>query len=116
LRSRWGSRLSADYLAFLQSADGAYLDHFELWSTAEVLADNYRAEEFGPHLVFVGSNLGGELFAFDERSQSGEVSMVAAVSDWLTDAVVVARDFPHLLERMERSIVNDAYSLLQRDW
>jgi hypothetical protein len=103
-------------LAFLEKPNGASLDHFQIWSAAEVIADRYKASEFGPHLTPFGSDSGGELFAFDQRSAAGEVSMVAAVSDWLNDSIVIAPSFTHLLTRLKRSTADDSYSLLDRDW
>ena len=75
LRQDVGSRLPADYLAFIEEHDGATGDVGELWSAAEV----GRGRDVCPdvdHLaevVVFGSNGDLEVFAFDA---GGEVVVI----------------------------------------
>jgi len=116
LAQKFGSRLPDQYIEWMRQSDGARISHYHLWPIDVVLEDGYGAHEFGPHLVFFGTNGCGELFAFDERGLPGEVSMVHSVSNWKTDVVVIAVSFPHFLARVERAANTQSYSLLTRDW
>jgi hypothetical protein len=111
LEARWPDRLPREYLALLQVSDGASSTIVQLWSAAEVLADRYAAHEFGPHLVFFGSDGGGELFAFDAREPVGHVTMAHSISDWLEDTLVVAKSIDGFIRRAERLATDEGYSL-----
>lgn len=68
--------LSSDYLAFLRRANGGegFIGgrYVILWRAEDVIASNrdYQVGEFAPMLLLIGSNGGGEAYAFD-RSRPG---------------------------------------------
>lgn len=112
LERKWSHRLPPEYLDLLKITDGASSVLVQLWPTDEVLEDGYRAHEFGPHLVFFGSDGCGELFAFDSREPLGSITMVHAISNWTKDTKVVAKTFDQFVRRAERLATEEGYSLL----
>lgn len=74
--------LPPDYVSFLRSYNGGEgtigETYLVLWKAEELAEMNqsYRATEFVPELLLIGSDGGGEAFAFDKRTAPWGVVMV----------------------------------------
>jgi hypothetical protein len=106
-------RLPEDYARFLQELDGgegfigtAYLI---LWRAGELLDMNraYQVAEYAPGLFLIGSNAGGEAFAFDTRSDTRPIVSVPFVGMALKEALPVASSFTAFLEELFRVLDDD---------
>jgi hypothetical protein len=102
-------RLSEVYANFLQEVDGgegfigsAYL---MLWRAGELLEMNktYQVSEYAPGLFLLGSDGGGEAFAFDTRSETKPIVSVPFVGMELKAARPVASNFTAFLEELFKS-------------
>lgn len=103
-----GLALPADYRAIIKSSDGleemlpnAYL---VLWPLEEVVAINDR-DAYGllgslPGLLLIGSDGGGELLAFDMRTEPASVVLVNAVSASWAETSPQAESLPDLLSTL----------------
>lgn len=90
--------LPDDYLAFLRRAnggDGFIGERFvRLWKAEEVAAMNlgYNVAEFFPNLLFIGTNGGGEAYAFD-IAEGGPVVFEVPFIGLPSDARAIASSF-----------------------
>lgn len=83
-----GVKLPADYRAIIKSSDGLEEvlpnAHVVLWSLEDAVdinaRDAYGLLESLPELLLIGSDGGGELLAFDLRTEPAAVVLVHAVS------------------------------------
>lgn len=100
-----GITLPADYRAIIKSSDGleemlpnAYL---VLWPLEEVVdindRDAYGLLESLPGLLLIGGDGGGELLAFDTRTEPASVVLVNAVSSSWAEVSRQADSLPDLL-------------------
>lgn len=103
-----GKSFPADYRKFLLEVGGGEgfigKHYLILWSPEELAQFNreYQAEEYVPGLVLIGSNGGGEAFAFDTRSVPYKLVQVPFIGMSLKEAAVVSINFDNLMERMLR--------------
>jgi hypothetical protein len=80
-----GQALPDDYVSFVQKADGAEGwvgdDYIALWPVQEVIATNEElaVATHAPDLLLIGTDGGGEAFAFDLRSAPWPIVMVPLV-------------------------------------
>jgi hypothetical protein len=58
-----------------------------------------KMREFVPGIVIVGSDGGGELFAFDCRSAEAPIVMVPAIGVGWDDLILQARRFTEFMEQ-----------------
>ena len=103
--------LPSEYLEQLRLSNGGEGDlaveqgWIVFWSAEDVLENNkgYEVEQCVPGLFGLGSNGGGELVAFDTRQgQPYPIVMVPFIPMELNEAVVIAKDFPELLQSVGR--------------
>jgi cell wall assembly regulator SMI1 len=105
-----GVTLPSDYRAFFEMSDGGEgfigEHHLILWRTSELRRYNldYEVAASAPGLLGIGSDGGGEMFAFDTRFKPAPVVMVPFVDMSHDEAVVVADSFTHLLRRISRTV------------
>jgi hypothetical protein len=97
-----GVKLPTDYLDFLRFANGGEGDlgiqpwYFQVWAAEEVIENNrnYSIPEFLPGFLGFGTNLGGELLAFDVRREGERrVFMIPMIPMSESDAEEIAPDF-----------------------
>jgi hypothetical protein len=100
-----GVKFSSDYRDIIKSSDGFEENlpnaHLVLWSLEEVVdinvRDAYGLGESLPGLLLIGSDGGGELLAFDLRTEPALVVLVNAVSSSWEDARYQADSLRSLL-------------------
>jgi len=91
--------LPSDYVAFLRESNGGEgmigENYVVLWKAEELAEMNksYQVAEYAPGLLFVGSDGGGEAFAFDTRTTPWPVVKVPFVGMDLQYAQVIAPSF-----------------------
>jgi hypothetical protein len=103
-----GVNFPADYREFLRLHDGGegFLGkhYVRIWSASELCSRNrdYQFPLYAPDLVAIGSDGGGEAFAFDTRGASFKVVVVVVPFIGLAreDAIVVSDTFEGFLRRM----------------
>lgn len=96
--------LPAEYLAFLRAEDGSEGDlgvepgWVQLWPAADVPVRNevYEVAEWLPGFLGFGSNGGGELLAFDTRTEPWRICMVPFIPMEEAEAIEIAPDFAAL--------------------
>jgi hypothetical protein len=97
-----GVELPIDYLEFLRFVNGGEGDlgiepwYFHVWAAEEVIENNqrYSIPEFLPGFFGFGTNLGGELLAFDVRREGERrVFMIPMIPMSASDAEEIAPDF-----------------------
>ena len=94
-----GCTLPSDYKDFLKFTNGAEGwigdEYFILWPIEEVMRLNnaYRVETFAPGLLLIGSNGGGEAFAFDMRYRPAPIVKVPFVGMDLSLVILLAESF-----------------------
>ena len=102
LVSKSGLQLPEDYLDFLRLSNGGEGElpvdpyWFQIWRAEEVLKLNerYQVNSYVPGFFAFGSNLGGEMLAFDTRKHgSWPVYMIPFITMDESDAKKVASDF-----------------------
>lgn len=90
-------RLPADYRSWCSEHDGvedSFGDvYLVLYSLDDVVEASLQMREFVPGIVVIGSDGGGELFAFDGRSADSPIVMVPAIGLGWGDSIVQARSF-----------------------
>lgn len=107
------STLPEDYLAFLKLFNGGegYVGgdaYVMLWSTDEIVQFNreYEVSEYCPELLLIGSNGGGEAYAFDRRSKPWHVVQVPFVGMEYGLCEDMGRTFTEFMERLARKDAN----------
>jgi hypothetical protein len=101
------SRLPTDYAAFLALGNGGEgfvgeNSYAMLWGVDELLHLNeaYQVQEYAPGLLLIGSDGGGEAFAFDTRESRWPVVRVPFVGMDLSLTELIGRDFMSFLEHL----------------
>lgn len=98
--------LPDDYMAFLGRANGGegFIGdrYVQLWKAEELVEMNraYNTAEFFPNLFFIGSDGGGEAYAFDLSRTDARVFEVPFVG-LPTDASAIANSFDSFLATRE---------------
>ncbi|QDQ26010.1 SMI1/KNR4 family protein [Chitinimonas arctica] len=96
--------LPADYKQFLEwknGGEGFIGDNYLiLWSAEELGQFNleYQVEKYAPGLVLIGSNGGGEGFAFDTRQSPAPIVQVPFIGMDLEDIRVLASGFDEFID------------------
>lgn len=105
--------LPDDYVAFLKLFNGGegYVGgdaYVMLWSTDELVQFNfeYEVSEYCPELLLIGSNGGGEAYAFDRRSAPWHVVQVPFVGMEYGLCEDVGKTFTEFMERLARKDAN----------
>jgi hypothetical protein len=102
LRAGLPKPLPEGYMAFLTRANGGegFIGdrYVQLWKAEELGEMNliYKTAEFFPGLFFIGSDGGGEAYAFDLSRRDGTVFEVPFVG-FPTDARAIANSFDSFL-------------------
>lgn len=102
-------RLPHDYTSFLQQTNGGegFIgdSYLILWRMEELVEKNkaYQAAEYAPGLFLLGSDGGGEAFAFDMRSEAKPIVAVPFVGMDLRLIRPVAQSFEVFLEKLLKS-------------
>lgn len=95
--------LPDSYLAFLARSNGGEgfvgERYVWLWKAEELMANQtgYRAAEFFPKFFFIGTDGGGEAYAFDTSNNDARVFDVPFIGR-TTDARLIADSFEALLD------------------
>ena len=78
--------------------------YFILWDASEVTQFNieYESKKYAPGFLLIGSNGGGEGFAYDFRSQERPVVMLPFVGMSVKAAVKVSESIAGLFDKMKR--------------
>lgn len=106
VESELGRSLPSDYRSFLQKIDGGEgfvgPEYLILWKADELkqFNDEYEVSKYAPGLLLFASNGGGEGFAFDESLKIVQVPFIGMSPN---EAIHVADNFIHLLQRMNQS-------------
>jgi cell wall assembly regulator SMI1 len=99
-------KLPNDYIAFLRASNGGEgmigENYVILWNAEELAEMNksYQVADYAPGLLLVGSDGGGEAFAFDTRTSPWPVVKVPFVGMELQYAEVIAGSFDEFLKAM----------------
>jgi cell wall assembly regulator SMI1 len=102
-----GIRLPTDFRKFLLTrggGEGFIGEHYLIaWSASELVELNeaYQVKMHAPGLILIGSDGGGEGFAFDTRNGQFNIVQVPFIGMCFEDARLVANSFTGLLERMK---------------
>jgi len=107
LESKTGALLPKGYAQFLREMDGgegfiggsAYVI---LWPASEVVDMNngYHVSEFAPGLLLIGTDGGGEGYAFDTRSGTLNIVAIPLVGMDLNEVRILATDFDGFLRAL----------------
>lgn len=104
-----GRPLPADYRRFLLKANGGEgpigpASYVALYRCDELQEqdEGYAVDEFLPGFLLIGSNRGGEAFAFDLRTSPWKVVMVPFIGMEEAHARVLAPNFGEFLEALYR--------------
>ena len=112
LRQQAPTDTPAEYYELLRSTNGGECDIpvqpwlLVLWSAGEVAEHNtgHEVERWWPGLFGIGTNGGGEMFAFDARDVCPwPVVVVPLTGGTLDDVRVVAPDFESFIKMLGRS-------------
>ncbi|MDR2675344.1 MAG: SMI1/KNR4 family protein [Opitutaceae bacterium] len=96
--------LPSDYIAFLEATNGGEgmigETYLILWKAGELQEMNvsYQVSEYAPEILLIGSDGGGEAFAFDTRASHWPVVKVPFVGMELDCVEVVAPSFDAFLK------------------
>jgi hypothetical protein len=100
-------RLPDDYLQFLRQGNGGEgvigeNSYLMLWGIEDLwrLNREYEVQEYAPGLLLIGSNGGGEAFAYDTRESRWSLVQVPFVGMDLTAVEVIADSFRSFLEAL----------------
>ena len=105
-----GSKLPADYLAFMQEHDGGEgfvgANYLVLWRLTELVRFNreYEIPVYAPSLFAIGSNGGGEAFAFDRTAEDLPIVVVPFIGMSDNDAIRIADHFELLFARLRSTV------------
>lgn len=100
--------LPRDYLAFLGATNGGEgmigETYLMLWRVEELAEMNtaYQVDEYAPGLLLIGSDGGGEAFAFDTRTNPWPVVKVPFVGMDLQYAEVLSPSFDAFLKTLKQ--------------
>jgi SMI1 / KNR4 family (SUKH-1) len=103
-----GFTLPTDYVQFLkQMNDGEGFvgeNYLRAWPVEDLIQSNeeWQVDEAAPGLFLFGSNGGGEMFAFDTRSDPPPIVVVPSILG-LEDAIVIAPTFNSFLQHLYQS-------------
>ena len=103
-----GRELPGDYVAFLRftnGGEGMIGDTYVILWKAEELAelnDSYEVDEYAPGLLLIGSDGGGDAFAYDTRTTPWPVVRVPFVGMDLHSVEIVGPSFAGFLEALSR--------------
>jgi hypothetical protein len=95
------------YRAFLETVNGGEgfigKSYFMLWSVEELYQFNveYEVHKYAPGLVLIGSNGGGEGYAFDSRMKDSPIYVVPFIGMSLNDADFFCANFETLVAARE---------------
>lgn len=101
-----GTQMPSDYLDFLQFANGGegWIGDFYiiLWRFDHLfqMNDSYNAKEYIPELLLIGSDGGGEAYAFDHISIPWKVVRSPFVGMDRKSVVVIASSFKEFLAKL----------------
>ena len=101
-----GWKMPQDYREALAKKNGGegFLgeNYLILWAAEELAQFNreYEVQEYAPGLILIGSDGGGEGFAFDVRETPIRVVQVPFVGMELEYATMIAPDFKSFIEKM----------------
>lgn len=101
-----GTQMPSDYLDFLQYANGGEgwigNSYIILWRFDHLfqLNDSYNAKEYIPGLLLIGSDGGGEAYAFDQISKHWKVVRVPFVGLDRKSVVELAPSFKDFLAKL----------------
>ena len=104
-----GLKLAIEYKEFLRQQNGgegfigsAYVI---LWRVEDLLAmdESYQVHEYAPGLFLFGSDGGGEVFAFDTRTEAKSIVSVPFIGMGLNEARPVASNFNEFLKVLFKS-------------
>ncbi|MFZ0300164.1 MAG: SMI1/KNR4 family protein [Candidatus Sulfotelmatobacter sp.] len=104
LRAALPKPLPKGHMAFLQRANGGegFLGerYVRLWKADELIEVNrgYNVAEFFPNLFFIGTNGGGEAYAFDVSRNNSTVFEVPFIGT-PSDATAIADSFDSAIAR-----------------
>jgi len=102
LRTALSKPLPSSYMAFLERANGGegFIGErcLQLWRAEELIKINrgYKVAEFAPNLFLIGSDGGGEAYAFDVSADDPTLFEVPFIGMWL-HAKAVADSFDSFL-------------------
>lgn len=100
------AELPNDYIAFLLKNNGGEgmigKSYVILWKAEELATMNkaYQVEEYAPGLLLIGSDGGGEAFAFDTRKIPWPVVKVPFIGMELQYATLIAPSFNSFLQTL----------------
>jgi cell wall assembly regulator SMI1 len=103
-----GWKMPQDYRDFLlkkNGGEGLIGDNYLILWSAEDLAQfnkDYEVLEYAPGLILIGSDGGGEGFAFDVREKPAPIVQVPFIGMALEYATVIAPDFDSFIKRMNQ--------------
>ena len=92
-------QMPSDYLQFLRTSNGGEgvigQQYIILWRVEDLLKWNadYEVDEYAPGLLLIGSNGGGEAYAYDTRSTPNCIVQVPFIGMDLNASKYVASDF-----------------------
>jgi len=102
--------LPEDYRSFLQVIDEEDVTSicnasFSPWRAHELFVHNvsYGVKEFCPGALVIGSNGGGEAFAFDTRGGEWNVVRIPFIPMSWDEAIPIAENFTEFLKWIERA-------------
>jgi hypothetical protein len=110
-----GVPLPADYLQFLGDHNGGEgfigVNYLVLWSAEELVPFNRdnQLNGYAPGLILIGSDGGGETFAFDSREPSMPIVMTPAIDMSLEDAKRIAPSFTEFLNTLATPDLGDFF-------
>lgn len=93
IESRFDIKLPEDYITFMQQYNGGEGDvgenYLAMYPLNEIIecTEDYEVEKYIPGLVLIGSNLGGEAFALDYRTDKINYIMIPFMFE--EDAIIV---------------------------
>ena len=106
--SALGRELPSDYVGFLRftnGGEGMIGDTYVILWKAEELAelnDSYGVDEYAPGLLLIGSDGGGDAFAYDTRTTPWPIVRVPFVGMDLQSVEIVGPSFAGFLEALSR--------------
>jgi len=106
-------QLPSDYAAFLKGQNGGegFIgndSYVILWAVKELAQFNreYEVDSYCPELLLIGSNGGGEAYAFDKRSTPWRVVQVPFVGMDYSLCEVIGTSFSEFIETLFKKDMN----------